>query len=517
MCGIVGMAGNLSFAEIGMFKDMLLTCSVRGMDSAGVCTVGMGNKDPAVVAKAVGHPGNLMLNTTMFDSKGKIDRIPKVIIGHTRAATFGEVNLENAHPFKYEHITGVHNGSLTHWKDLEGGVEEDVDSKALFRTIAAKGVDHTWKSFNGPAALVWWDDKEQELNFIRNKDRPLHLVMNKAKDAIFWASEPWMITIAAARHNIALDRSVNDETKVESLEIFQPLEDTLHVYRPTSMKITLEEVKTLEKKSYLVTPYQSGQTRTPGIGFKGSTYERKHQGYTPRFRQGKSNSAFPNAGAWAEGLEKADKAWVGRAFVLKYTVDIPLVSNTARAGSRFFVGAFTQEPFTRIEVYPQTTKEFEYWKGLIDADVKTSKYSQANIPCKLTCRPRIDESTAMVTIRVSADGVSYENPPTKKSEGVPVEPPIDEENSEDNIIYLPPSDHEKKYDWNGSWVTATTWMSLLKNKTKDSSCVWCGSPIQIEEIENVSWVGQKEVLCSSCTEDPDVKEELRLLTYHTYH
>ena len=193
MCGIVGIAGNVYQRECKAFRDMLVFDQVRGFDSTGICFVGNAN-NLAKVEKELDGPENLwnFHDSELLDYRGVAKTTHKLMLGHNRAATIGKVIRENAHPFTFGHVTGVHNGSLDDWHELERdekGQQFDVDSKALLATISKKGIDHAWKSFRGAAAVVWWDESDGSLNIARNNQRPLYLAYSQAGDVLFWASE----------------------------------------------------------------------------------------------------------------------------------------------------------------------------------------------------------------------------------------------------------------------------------------------------------------------------------------
>ena len=199
MCGHVGIAGRLEFKDEATIKRLLLYDYFRGPDSTGFASI---NKEgsSAKVAKIASHPLDL------FDSgkfKASIQALQSsVFIGHNRAATRGVVNSVNAHPYEYGHIVGCHNGTLdvTSFEELKKKLGEsfDVDSQAIFASIAKFGIKETVSMMRGAWALVWFDLEEKTLNFLRNKERPFWLAYTKDFGKILWASEWPMIQAALA-------------------------------------------------------------------------------------------------------------------------------------------------------------------------------------------------------------------------------------------------------------------------------------------------------------------------------
>lgn len=196
MCGHVGIAGNLQFADEARIKKLLIFDYFRGPDSTGFAAVtpGGGYK----VAKIASHPIDL------FDSKSFEQACngyhSSIFLGHNRAATRGKVNAVNAHPFVCGHIIGAHNGTLdkSSHDALNKAIGEDteVDSEAIFKSIEIFGIEETVKMLSGAWALVWVDLKERTLNWLRNKERSFWYAYEGNLDRVVWASEFRMIDLA---------------------------------------------------------------------------------------------------------------------------------------------------------------------------------------------------------------------------------------------------------------------------------------------------------------------------------
>lgn len=187
MCGIVGIItaqiNGFSNADMNILYHSMFLNQLRGSDSTGMFSV---EKTGVVdVIKSLGHPGDLYNNKDWEKFKKRVFSHGKIVIGHGRSATRGEVVVENAHPLiaqkkdPKENIILVHNGTLGIYQTLPGFHEHDVDSGWLADCIAKYGPKETLSKVRGAIACIWWDEAKELLYFYRNHERPLHIAIDK--------------------------------------------------------------------------------------------------------------------------------------------------------------------------------------------------------------------------------------------------------------------------------------------------------------------------------------------------
>lgn len=114
MCGIIGYKGKDNVIEV--LISGLKKLEYRGYDSAGIALKG----DTFQVIKSVGRISDLeekVNNTKIIDTD--------MGIAHTRWATHGEVNEDNAHPHRVGKITLVHNGIIENAEELRNQLMSD--------------------------------------------------------------------------------------------------------------------------------------------------------------------------------------------------------------------------------------------------------------------------------------------------------------------------------------------------------------------------------------------------------
>jgi predicted glutamine amidotransferase len=241
MCGLVGMAGDLSLKHRAAFAMMLFFNTLRGDDSTGVSV--WSRYTNTVSTRKNTLPGYDFVR--QHDFSNFLGAPLGCWLGHGRARTIGAVNRLNAHPFEVynddDEITlfGAHNGTLKNAYELERILDKKfgTDSEALLNLIDRDGIKDALAQATGAWALSYW--KDGCINLVRNEERPLCYAMTEDGRVLIWASESWMIRIACMREGVELQKDKKGDTLVWSLPT-----DTLFTWRvPDKGATEFEEPK----------------------------------------------------------------------------------------------------------------------------------------------------------------------------------------------------------------------------------------------------------------------------------
>ena len=197
MCGLVGIAGKIGLKEEKAFELLLMLDTIRGPHSTGVLLVN-GSKACKVV-KEIGTAWDFLASREYDVACAGYHN---VLMGHNRWATRGKINARNAHPFEFPNIIGAHNGTLTTTYQLDDHYKFEVDSENIFHHMNKNGVEDTISKLHGAFALTWYNKEEQTINFIRNNQRSLYHTYSTDKKTVFWASEPWMLSVGLKRSDV---------------------------------------------------------------------------------------------------------------------------------------------------------------------------------------------------------------------------------------------------------------------------------------------------------------------------
>lgn len=173
-----------------MVKELGLVSSLRGHDSTGLL-IGfqpmVGGKDYLHIVKSLQEAGPFLYSKET--SKALDNAKPFFIAGHCRAATIGQVNIETAHPYRYQHIQGMHNGTVPAMDPGKEFEDTHTDSRMIIESLATDGLKKTIEAMGyGAYALIWADNREKTLNFYRNDKRTLYN-MKTTDGTMYWASE----------------------------------------------------------------------------------------------------------------------------------------------------------------------------------------------------------------------------------------------------------------------------------------------------------------------------------------
>ncbi len=188
MCGIVGYCGKKIPAK--KILQALKKLEYRGYDSAGISVL---NNKEITTHKQAGKIDELINNLP-----GNLSTT--CAISHTRWATHGKANYENAHPHSSHSGTWtiVHNGIIENYKELKEKTKHpiisDTDTAVLAEYLEENNAQNItsfisiFKDVKGSFAIAAINKKESNTLYIAKKNSPLFICVNS--DEIWVASDP---------------------------------------------------------------------------------------------------------------------------------------------------------------------------------------------------------------------------------------------------------------------------------------------------------------------------------------
>lgn len=198
MCGIVAYVGQKEALPI-LIKG-LKRLEYRGYDSAGVAII---NEDGLSIYKKKGKVAELeALLSDVKDTRSKIG------IGHTRWATHGEPNDENAHPHysESESLALIHNGIIENYEVLKADLlskgyafRSETDSEVFLKFIEdiqrnnygslENALRLAMQKVVGAYAIVLINKDEPETLIAARKGSPLVIGVGEDEEEFFLASD----------------------------------------------------------------------------------------------------------------------------------------------------------------------------------------------------------------------------------------------------------------------------------------------------------------------------------------
>jgi hypothetical protein len=174
MCGIFGAIGTR--INPGIIRALAIVNRERGTDSLGFFN------NTGKIIKRAGDPIGCLGDEDFADYIERSCCKGWFLAGHTRAATRGIVNTENAHPYRYGRYVGCHNGVV------DAPNSYAVDSMYLFDRLNCAAGDYqaAFAGIAGYWALAWFDGESFYLQSHNNE-----VAIGKDKSGTWYYSSDW--------------------------------------------------------------------------------------------------------------------------------------------------------------------------------------------------------------------------------------------------------------------------------------------------------------------------------------
>lgn len=164
MCGIYGFTGKPTKQTTGIIKRLGELNQSRGKDSTGLALFGVNNG--TMYKKAI-QADKFFKEQPLIQLLCSYRKQPYItILGHTRWATHGDVNSENAHPFREGDYVFTHNGVISNFFALKQdyGITYEVDSQVIgYLLNKKKNFMEAFKELSGSFTVPYVNSKKSDV------------------------------------------------------------------------------------------------------------------------------------------------------------------------------------------------------------------------------------------------------------------------------------------------------------------------------------------------------------------
>lgn len=285
MCGLAGIMGpGINSWDLDIIRDLLTVSTLRGTDSTGVLQgkseswFGGSRVDYVIEKSASDALYFKWFHSRAQDGNRRIlnSAMDNFIACHVRHGTKGAISDENAHPFEFENIIGMHNGTL---RDHKYDDKEKTDSELLLKDIDQRGIANVLREVDpwGAYALVVFDKNTGEFSFVRNDQRPLYYAVHDSRAVLYWASEAWMLREMMARNTEKMYKEVFYfkphiiySVHPQDIKAKKPMPFEQEEYKPRTLQTNHQGKGRFQQQQMLLAPPQVSvlhhtPRKTPGV------------------------------------------------------------------------------------------------------------------------------------------------------------------------------------------------------------------------------------------------------------